>query len=198
MDTLETQIETLRQRHAEDVAKLARAEKAKAAILARWPECLVKEARGFAYCADAWTTIECDELCAAIAWAERMNPEALFRVKDGSLSFRPEYATPEGTRGDVTAIGAYYLTVDKFSEKYPLTVTLTWYVIFDGLRTRVDAEIKNTRDFHIGADITYDRHGNPHCRVGSRRLIDNSGQFTKTDRYWAPEDSPGRYVRYVG
>ncbi len=184
-------IEKLKAEHAEKLEKAIANEKIRAEVF----EALgLTEEKCFVHklYADCTITLEAETLPDALVVCERMNPLTIAHVADGHLAFQPiDYLYHKnGEKAVITAIGPYIYKLGFRGEHH-----LHFFVEAGQYIAEIKIKVKVDHLTRTDCKITYDRHGN--ARKHYCHLINNTGYFTKSARFWSTEEEPNNYVMWV-
>jgi hypothetical protein len=150
--------------------------------------------------ADAFIEIEAETLQAAMEVMEKSNPLAMYRYMDGCLSFRSEKGLQEKSNGRLPdkdkaeLIAPYRYKVQKMRQ-YHQEQALIWYIQAGQFVVEVRCSVQKPK-CRIDCKITFDRYGN--ARKHYCNLVgENSGYFTKSDKFYSSQEHPNSFVLWT-
>ncbi len=191
-------IEELKAKQAKELEALIQVENAKAAIIAALTTVTVVKFSPHVAYADYTVTVEpAEDLSAAICIAEILNPLALFKVKDSCTAFVPETYLDrylkKNPNAKEEAVTPYIYHIDGLRQ-YTEEKTLECYVDAAGYTVQVEIPVKRDPDTYREYEITFNRRGEPHRHYC--RLINKSGHFLHSIKWWTSEDHPNKFTLY--
>ena len=145
------------------------------------------------YRADCHIDLIAPDLKTAIQISAGIQLLPLVKVAGSFVSFTPKRSLiPSDERDNtITDIAPYLYKIDGLREHLENKI-LHFYREIAGYtveyRIKVEHDLSTYRDYKI----TYDRFGEAHKKYC--RIINNSGYFHESTKFWSPEDNPNRFV----
>lgn len=188
--------------HRKKLAELATAQKCEGLLTERVGRAPL-QTHVFAAYAQACGVYDADSIQDALEFAERVQPMTIYKVKSGTVAFKPTLTDKDEGSATVECIGPWYLDAKTFRHT-PTKWTLSLFVEFDGEPEPVVVEIRITINAdkmrEDGYSVTYDYK--PPSKYAPDGTVENCvvhyprDHFTTANRYWATEGQPNDFKLY--
>ncbi len=189
-----TTLEALKEKHDKELQAAIKNEAIKEAVMTALNLSDANFSAGFmhVYKADCFVNLEAETLNEAITLCEKMNPLQAVRLKGTFLSFRADKTLSEKDMAENDQIMIPYWYVIDGLRQYGEEKTLHWFVNAADYTVEVRCRVKSDPLTRRDYAIQFNKHGE--AIREKNELINKSGQFTRVDKFWSPQDQPGRFV----
>lgn len=144
------------------------------------------------YSADYEPRFEAETLNDAMRLMEQFSPLTIYSVKDSCLSFLPEgkQTGDKHKNADKIPVGLYLYTIDGLRQ-HEESKEFSFFVTLGGFLLKIAVEIKNDPDTRRSYRVKEIPGG---YAVEDVQIINKSGYFGHSVRFWSSHDQPNRFV----